>query len=75
MLAGGNTPLQAYQTLAGRGISAPQALELFFSDERYVPATSDASNFLRALRPLLESLALPADASCGCAPSCHSNAQ
>jgi 6-phosphogluconolactonase len=60
MLAGGNTPLQAYQTLAGRGISAPQALELFFSDERYVPATSDASNF-RAMRPLLEALALPAE--------------
>ena len=60
MLAGGNTPLQAYQTLAGRHLNAPGALELFFSDERYVPATSDASNF-RAVRPLLEALALPAE--------------
>lgn len=60
MLAGGNTPLQAYQNLAGRALSAPASLELFFSDERYVPATSDASNF-RAARPLLEALALPAE--------------
>ena len=60
MLAGGNTPLQAYQTLAGRPLSPSGALELFFSDERYVPATSDASNF-RATRPLLEALALPAE--------------
>lgn len=60
MLAGGNTPLQAYQNLAGRPLSPPSSLELFFSDERYVPATSDASNF-RAMRPLLEALALPAE--------------
>ena len=59
MLSGGNTPLQAYQTLAGRSLTVPASLELFFSDERYVPATSDASNF-RAARPLLEALALPA---------------
>jgi 6-phosphogluconolactonase len=60
MLAGGSTPLQAYQALAGRHLTAPASLELFFSDERYVPATSDASNF-RATRPLLEALALPAE--------------
>ncbi len=60
MLSGGNTPLQAYQNLAGRSLSAPSSLEIFFSDERYVPPTSDASNF-RAARPLLESLALPAE--------------
>lgn len=60
MLAGGNTPLQAYQNLAGRNLSPSASLELFFSDERYVPATSDASNF-RAIRPLLEALALPAE--------------
>ena len=35
-------------------------LELLFSDERYVPATSEASNF-RAARPLLEALALPGE--------------
>jgi 6-phosphogluconolactonase len=60
MLAGGHTPLKAYQALAGRHLVAPAALEIFFSDERYVPATSDASNF-RAARPLLEALALPAE--------------
>jgi 6-phosphogluconolactonase len=60
MLAGGNTPLQAYPTLAGRALSPSASLELFFSDERYVPPTSDASNF-RAIRPLLEALALPAE--------------
>lgn len=60
MLAGGHTPLHAYQTLAGRSLSASNGLEIFFSDERYVPITSDASNF-RATRPLLESLALPAE--------------
>lgn len=60
MLSGGNTPLQAYQTLAGRRLSSHPSLEIFFSDERYVPATSDASNF-RAVRPLLEALALPAE--------------
>ncbi|HVY82600.1 MAG TPA: 6-phosphogluconolactonase, partial [Steroidobacteraceae bacterium] len=60
MLAGGNTPLQAYQTLAGRTLAPSSMLELFFSDERYVPPTSDASTF-RALRPLLEALALPTE--------------
>ena len=60
MLAGGTTPLQAYQALATRPLTPSASLEIFFSDERYVPATSDASNF-RAARPLLEALALPAE--------------
>jgi 6-phosphogluconolactonase len=60
MLAGGNTPLHAYQALGTRRLTSPGALELLFSDERYVPATSDASNF-RAARPLLEALALPGE--------------
>jgi 6-phosphogluconolactonase len=60
MLAGGQTPLQAYQSLAARGVAPSASLEVFYSDERYVPATSDASNF-RATRTLLESLALPAE--------------
>jgi len=60
MLAGGHTPLQAYQALASRQIAPPAHLDVLFSDERYVPATSDASNF-RAVLPLLEALALPAE--------------
>ena len=60
MLAGGTTPLQSYQALAQRPLAASSALEIFYSDERYVPTTSDASNF-RGSRPLLEALALPAE--------------
>jgi 6-phosphogluconolactonase len=58
MLSGGNTPLQAYQALAARRLTPSPAFEVFFSDERYVPITSDASNY-RATRPLLEALSLP----------------
>ena len=60
MLAGGSTPLHSYQQLAARRLAGGPNLEVFFSDERYVPATSDASNF-RGARPLLEALALPAE--------------
>jgi len=60
MLSGGNTPLQAYAALAARPMSLSQSLEIFYSDERYVPVTSDANNY-RATRPLLEALALPAE--------------
>jgi 6-phosphogluconolactonase len=60
MLAGGNTPLHAYQALGTRRLSPSGQMELLFSDERYVPATSEASNF-RAARPLLEALALPGE--------------
>jgi len=60
MLSGGNTPLHAYQSLGTRRLSPSGTLELLFSDERYVPATSEPSNF-RAARPLLEALALPGE--------------
>jgi 6-phosphogluconolactonase len=60
MLAGGTTPLHAYQSLGTRKLSASGTLELLFSDERYVPATSEASNF-RAARPLIEALGLPGE--------------
>jgi 6-phosphogluconolactonase len=60
MLAGGTTPLHAYQALGTRRLSPSGQLELLFSDERYVPAVSEASNF-RAARPLLEALALPGE--------------
>jgi 6-phosphogluconolactonase len=58
MLAGGTTPLHAYQALGARKLTPSGTLELLFSDERYVPATSEASNF-RAAQPLVESLGLP----------------
>ena len=60
MLAGGNTPLHAYQALGARKLTPSGTLELLFSDERYVPTTSEASNF-RAARPLVESLGLPGE--------------
>jgi 6-phosphogluconolactonase len=60
MISGGNTPLASYQALAARPLAPSPALEIFYSDERYVPMTSDASNF-RGSRPLLEALALPAE--------------
>jgi 6-phosphogluconolactonase len=60
MISGGNTPLYSYQALATRHLAPSPALEIFYSDERYVPMTSDASNF-RGSRPLLEALALPAE--------------
>ncbi|MBX5461243.1 MAG: 6-phosphogluconolactonase [Steroidobacteraceae bacterium] len=60
MLSGGHTPLQAYQALATRTFTPSSSLEIFYSDDRYVPPASDASNF-RATRALLEALALPAE--------------
>jgi 6-phosphogluconolactonase len=60
MLAGGTTPVHAYQALGTRKLSPSGTLELLFSDERFVPATSEASNF-RAARPLIEALGLPGE--------------
>lgn len=62
MLSGGTTPLPAYRALAARpGIAHEAGLRILFSDERYVPADSPASNFHRA-QPLLGALALPPEA-------------
>ncbi len=62
MLSGGHTPLPAYRQLAarlGRQSDLPrQTLHLLFSDDRYVPSSSEASNF-HASQPLLEALRLP----------------
>jgi 6-phosphogluconolactonase len=60
MLSGGTTPLPAYRALA-RGPLPHDRLHLLFSDERYVPSDSDASNYHQS-RPLLDALALPATA-------------
>jgi 6-phosphogluconolactonase len=58
MLSGGETPLPAYRELASRSLAHDAGLHVLFSDERYVPSDSEASNYHRA-RPLLDALALP----------------
>ena len=59
MLSGGTTPLPAYRALGARpGIAPGAGLRILFSDDRYVPANSPASNYLQA-QPLLTALALP----------------
>jgi 6-phosphogluconolactonase len=60
MLSGGTTPLPAYRALA-RGPLPHDRLQILFSDDRYVPSDSDASNYHQS-RPLLDALALPATA-------------
>ena len=58
MLAGGTTPLPAYRAIAGGPLLHADGLRILFSDERYVPAASEASNYHQT-RPLLDALALP----------------
>lgn len=57
MLSGGSTPIPAYRELALSGRRARPGLHILFSDERYVPAVSEASNYFQA-RALLDSLQL-----------------
>jgi len=57
MLSGGTTPLPAYRALGARALAHDEGLHIIFSDERYVPADSEASNYFRS-RPLLDALAL-----------------
>jgi 6-phosphogluconolactonase len=62
MLSGGSTPLPAYRALAARpGLTPAAGLHLLFSDDRYVPADSPASNYHQT-QPLLAALALPSGA-------------
>jgi 6-phosphogluconolactonase len=62
MLAGGTTPLPAYRALGARPPLAHGAdLHILFSDDRYVPSDSPASNYHQA-GPLLAALALPPEA-------------
>src|SRR6202049_4852935 len=61
MLSGGSTPLPAYRALARGPLPHDERLHILFSDERYVPSDSDASNYHQS-RPLLDVLALPATA-------------
>ena len=58
MLAGGTTPMNAYRALAQQGVRRDERLHVLFSDERYVPADSPASNYCQS-RPLLTALSLP----------------
>ncbi len=60
MLSGGHTPLPAYHEVARRRPPRGGPLTIIYSDDRYVPADSDASNY-RQTRPLLDALALPED--------------
>jgi 6-phosphogluconolactonase len=61
MLSGGHTPLPAYRALAQQPLRHDDRLHVLFSDERYVPADSPASNYLQC-KPLLDVLGLPAEA-------------
>lgn len=58
MLSGGTTPLPAYRALGEHKVVPGAQLHLLFCDERYVPATSPASNYRQA-QPLLQALGLP----------------
>lgn len=59
MLSGGATPLPAYRALGARpGLAHNAGLSILFSDDRYVPADSAASNYHQS-QPLLAALALP----------------
>lgn len=61
MLSGGTTPLPAYRALAARPPPRNPQLRFLFSDDRYVPADSPASNY-HQIEPLFAALALPAAA-------------
>jgi 6-phosphogluconolactonase len=61
MLSGGRTPLPAYREVAVRKPAPAKGLHLLFSDDRYVPATSESSNYFQT-RLLVDALALPESA-------------
>jgi len=61
MLSGGRTPLPAYRELARRSVKPLSGLRVLYSDDRYVPATEQASNYYQS-RPLIDALALPESA-------------
>src|SRR5579883_3154516 len=58
MLSGGQTPLPAYREVGRRRPPHGDKLTIIYSDDRYVPADSDASNY-HATRPLVDALGLP----------------
>lgn len=58
MLSGGRTPLPAYREVAARKPKPAKGLHLLFSDDRYVPITSESSNYFQS-RQLVDALGLP----------------
>ena len=60
MLSGGHTPLPAYREVARRHPPRGGPLTVIYSDDRYVDADSDSSNY-RQTRPLLDAVALAQD--------------
>lgn len=61
MLSGGTTPMSAYRTVARGPLRHDERLHVLFSDERYVPAASAASNYHQS-RVLIDALGLPEEA-------------
>src|SRR5882724_2684568 len=61
MLSGGRTPLPAYREVAARRPKPAKGLHVLFSDDRYVPVTSESSNYFQT-RLLVNALALPESA-------------
>jgi 6-phosphogluconolactonase len=61
MLSGGRTPLPMYRGVAARKPTPAKGLRLLFSDDRYVPPTSESSNYFQS-RTLVDALSLPEDA-------------
>ena len=60
MLSGGRTPLPTYREVAVRHPTPATGLHLLFTDDRYVPITSESSNFFQT-RLLVDALALAED--------------
>lgn len=58
MLSGGRTPLPTYREIAARKPAPAKGLHVLFSDDRYVPSTSESSNYFQT-RLLIDALALP----------------
>jgi len=60
MLSGGNTPLPAYRAVAARRPRISPGVTVFYSDDRYVPSSSEASNYHQT-QSLLDALGLSAE--------------
>ncbi len=61
-LSGGSTPWRAYELLAAPGRSSRidwQRVDVFWGDERYVPADHPASNYRKTREVLLQNVPLP----------------
>ena len=59
-LSGGRTPIDFYTTLSARSNELPWAkIHIFFSDERFVPATHCESNYRQAWEYLLSHVNIP----------------